>query len=153
MHEEHVNTLFRTCIKDHGETRSLSTRAINKRWCADKGPHLPRLLNLLLPSPTTWSAETHFMPILNLVLFLCDLGCGAAVAELNNEWRLSECPTAVEKVCSTEDTARIHAHNYCGPYWMLWGGSEGLTGLWRAVKWGLHSLEMVHKTSTRNIKT
>lgn len=38
---EHVNTLFRACINDHGETRSLSTRAINKRWRTDKGPYLP----------------------------------------------------------------------------------------------------------------
>lgn len=40
---EHVNTLFRTCINDHGEAHSLSTRAINKRWCTDKGPYLPVL--------------------------------------------------------------------------------------------------------------
>lgn len=43
---EHVNTLFRACINDHGETRSLSTKAINKRWRTDKGPYLPRLQNL-----------------------------------------------------------------------------------------------------------
>lgn len=43
---EHVNTLFRTCINDHGEAHSLSTRAINKRWCTDKGPYLPSLENL-----------------------------------------------------------------------------------------------------------
>ena len=36
---------------------------------------------------------------------------------------------------------------------MLWGGNEGLTGLWGAVKWGLHCLKMVHKTSTPNTQT
>lgn len=79
---EHANTLFRICINDHGETRSLSTRAINKRCSTDKGPYLPRLQNPP-PSTTTWSTETHFMPILNLVLFLCCLGvwCSSSRAE------------------------------------------------------------------------
>lgn len=40
---EHVNMLILTCINDHGEAHSLSTRAINKRWCTDKGPYLPVL--------------------------------------------------------------------------------------------------------------
>lgn len=67
MHEEHVNTLFRACINDHVETRGLSTEAIKKRWCAHKGPHAP----VSSTPTTTWSADTHFMAILNLVLFLC----------------------------------------------------------------------------------
>lgn len=70
---EHVNTLILTCINDHGEAHSLSTRAINKRWCTVKA-HTSQSWEPPAHLPTTWSAETHFMPILNLVLFLCCLG-------------------------------------------------------------------------------
>lgn len=37
-------------------------------------------------------------------------GCGAAGAELNNEWRLSECPTTVEKKSAPQKIRRGFTH-------------------------------------------
>lgn len=138
---EHVNTLFRTCINDHGEAHSLSTRAINKRWCTDKGPYLP-------PS---WKPPAHpTLPLdpprhtscqfLTLFYFCAAWGCGTSGVELNNEWRLSECPATedglLHRRCSKDSRtdASTHANNCCGPHCVLKGGKEGLNGLWGAGK-------------------
>lgn len=120
-----------SCINDHGETCCLSAGAVNKRSYADKDSP-PPLIDLL-----------RYISNPNHVFFQCYFRVQWN-RELNNEWRPPQYPHIVETFCDT----------HCwGSSWMLWGGSEGLTGLWRAVKWGFHCLEGLHRTTTSNTQT
>lgn len=80
---------------------------------------------------------------LTLFYFGAALGCSAAGVELNNEWMLSECPTAVEKVCSTLDTSSIHPHTCTQrhPQQLLQSLLDVL-GRKRRVNWSLERCEM-----------
>lgn len=142
---EHVNTLFRACINDHGEAHSLSTRAINKKWRSYKSPCL------ISPPPPGDPAGPTFPPLeplrqiscqfLTLFYFCVAWGCGAAGVALNNKWRLSEHQTTVGQ--SLFHSRYSKDSHMCMHTWtqLLWSLLDAPGRKW-GVNWSLGNCEI-----------
>lgn len=130
---EHVNTLFRAYINDHGETHSLSTRAINKRWRTHKSPCLPPHLQKLQlpPPPPVDPLRQNSCQFLTLFYFGVAWGCGAAGVALNNKYGLSECQTTVGQILFhrrySKDT-HVYAHIHTAAVVLIGCSREEMRG-------------------------